>query len=131
MEGTDRAPVTQAIRSPLKSLLNVALRSPIGLSNVASAGLSQCIPLPQNAVNSLLLHQLQLQLSPAMKQRILSYRKAPVTQAKRPSLFHCSRVLLSSSAADLFTHRLIHTSDRGQLHLLPPLGPVRVMYTPS
>ena len=35
----------------------------------------------------------------AMKQRILSYRKAPVTQAKRLSLFHCPRVLLSHSVA--------------------------------
>ena len=35
----------------------------------------------------------------AMKQRILGYRKAPVTQAKRSSLFHCSRVLLFHSFA--------------------------------
>ena len=47
----------------------------------------------------------------AMKQQILSSRKAPVTQAKQSSLFHCSRVVLSNSVADLFTHRLIHTSD--------------------
>ena len=58
-----------------------------------------------------------------MEQRILSYRKAPATQAKRSSLFHRSRVLLSSSVADLFLHQLIHPSDRGQLHLLPPSGP--------
>ena len=52
-----------------------------------------------------------------------------MTQAKRSSLFHCSRVPLSSSVADLFTHRFVHTTDRGQLHLLPPSGPVRGMYT--
>ena len=35
----------------------------------------------------------------AMKQRILSYRKAPMTQAKRSSLFHYPRVLLSNAVA--------------------------------
>ena len=36
-----------------------------------------------------------------MKQQILSYQKAPLTQAKWSSLFHCWRVLLSNSVADL------------------------------
>ena len=29
-----------------------------------------------------------------MRQRIFTYRKAPVTQAKRSSLFRCQKVLL-------------------------------------
>ena len=35
----------------LKLVLNVALSSPSGLSNVASAGLSQLVPLPQSPVS--------------------------------------------------------------------------------
>ena len=57
--------------------------------------------------------------------------KAPVSQAKRSSLFHCSRKLLSNSVAGLLTYRFFHVSNRGQLPFLPKLGPVRGIYTPS
>ena len=99
---------------------------PNGVPHVCSV----CALLPQSFAWRV-LSAMNSSLPPgvAMKQRILGYRKAPVTQAQRSSVFHRSRVLLPNSVADLFTHRLIHTSDRGQLHLLPPLGPVRGMFT--